>query len=92
MTAVWIALGSAVALVGAALAVRGRGAVRVAGILLALLTPHLAFYDSQLRGCFNETCDRAHYLIPLLFGHFALLLAAVAWAGVTARRDRLTST
>jgi hypothetical protein len=48
----------------------------------------VAHRRAQLRGCFNETCDRADYLIPLLFAHFAALLAAAAWAGAAAFRRR----
>jgi hypothetical protein len=88
MIAIWILAGIAVTLAGAAIALRGRGALRVAGVLLALLPAHLAYYDSRLRGCFNETCDRADYLIPLLFGHFAALLTAAAWACAAALRRR----
>jgi hypothetical protein len=72
-----------VALVGLLLA--GHGATRVFGVLLALFAGHYAIYDSLLRGCYDELCDRFYYLFPLLVVHVALLLVI---GGITIWRWR----
>jgi hypothetical protein len=87
MVGVLVVVSIAVTASAIVMAIRGRGWTRVLGVLLALLPGHVWYYDSQLRGCFNEECDRANYLIPLLLAHLALVLVA-ATASMRGRSRR----